>query len=55
MRVSTKNRIRHFITFFNRVSKFVAKLFGVICKFNDGENVCLYLTLQGIFKWFLFT
>lgn len=40
MRQSTKNRILYLVTF-NRVTKFVAKLFGMTCKFKDGENVCL--------------
>lgn len=40
MRQSTKNRIRYFVTF-NRVTNFVAKLFGMISNFKNGEYVCL--------------
>lgn len=40
MKEITKNKIRRLVTF-NKVTKFVAKLFGMICKFRDGENVCL--------------
>ncbi len=40
MKEITKNRIRHLVTF-NRITKFVAKLFFMISKFKDGENVCL--------------
>lgn len=41
MRQSIKNRIRYFVTF-NRVTKFVAKLFfGMISDFKNGEYVCL--------------
>lgn len=36
----TKNRIRHLVTF-NRITKFVAKIFGMISNFKDGEYVCL--------------
>lgn len=40
MRQSIKNRIRYFVTF-NRVTKFVAKLFGMISDFKNREYVCL--------------
>ncbi|WP_025798628.1 hypothetical protein [Hoylesella saccharolytica] len=40
MRQSIKNRIRYFVTF-NRVTNFVAKLFGMISDFKNGEYVCL--------------
>lgn len=40
MRQSIKNRIRYFVTF-NRVANFVAKLFGMISDFKNGEYVCL--------------
>lgn len=40
MRQSIKNRIRYFVTF-NRVTIFVAKLFGMISDFKNGEYVCL--------------
>lgn len=40
MRQSIKNRIRYLVTF-NRVTKFVAKLFGMVSKFQNGEYVQL--------------
>lgn len=40
MRQSIKNRIRYFVTF-NRVTIFVAKSFGMISDFKNGEYVCL--------------
>lgn len=35
-----EKRLRTLVTF-NRITKFAAKLFGMISKFKDGENVCL--------------
>lgn len=40
MKAINKNRIRYLVTF-NRVTKFVAKLFGMISSFKNGEYVCL--------------
>ncbi len=40
MKEITKNRIRHLVTF-NRITKFVAKIFGMISNFKDGEYVQL--------------
>ena len=40
MRQSIKNRIRYLVTF-NRVTKFVARLFGMTSNFKNGEYVCL--------------
>ncbi len=40
MKESAKRRIRCLVTF-NKVTKFVAKLLCMVCKFKDGENVCL--------------
>lgn len=40
MRQSIKNRIRYLVTF-NRETDFVAKLFGMISNFKNGEYVCL--------------
>lgn len=40
MKQSVKNRILYLVTF-NRVTKFVAKLFGMISNFKNGEYVCL--------------
>lgn len=40
MRQSVKNRIRNIVTT-NKITIFVAKLFGMVSKFNVGENVCL--------------
>lgn len=37
---SIKNKIRYFVTF-NGVTNFVAKLFGMISDFKNGEYVCL--------------
>ena len=40
MRQSIKNRIRNLVTL-NKVTKFVAKLCGMISNFKNGEYVCL--------------
>ena len=40
MKAINKNRIHYLVTF-NRVTKFVAKLFGMISDFKNGEYVCL--------------
>lgn len=40
MRQSIKNRIRYLVTF-NRVTEFVARLFGMTSNFKNGEYVCL--------------
>lgn len=40
MRQSVKNGIRNIVTT-NKITIFVAKLFGMVSKFNVGENVCL--------------
>ncbi len=40
MRQSIKNRIRNLVTS-NKITKFVAKIFGMISNFKDGEYVCL--------------
>lgn len=40
MRQSIKNRLCY-IVISNKITAFVAKLFGMVSKFNVGENVCL--------------
>lgn len=40
MKYFTRERIVRLVTF-NRITKFVAKLFFMFSKFKNGENVCL--------------
>lgn len=40
MKISIEKRIRRLVTF-NRITIFIAKLFGMVSKFKDRENVCL--------------